>query len=94
MRYVNIFAVSLVDQFTQVGGDVTFTCVDDLDFNNYTWQYNDVTITDEPGHISGVNTSELMITDVSPTEWGTYRCIATSSSFNTTVFADGMLHGE
>ena len=94
LRYVNIFAVSLVNQRTQVGDNVTFTCVDDLDFNNYTWQYNGVTITDEPGHISGANTSVLMIIDVSPTEWGTYRCIATSSNLSTTVFADGILRGK
>ena len=85
---------TLVDQVTQVGGNVTFTCVDDLGSNHYTWQYNGITITDEPGHISGANTSVLTITDVSAAEWGTYRCIATNNILSTTVFTDGVLYGK
>ena len=68
--------------------------MDDLGSNHYTWQYNGITITDEPGHISGANTSVLTITDVSAAEWGTYRCIATNSILSTTLFTDGVLYGK
>ena len=85
----------LADQFTQVGGDVMFTCTDDFSYD-YIWQYNGFTISDEPGHITGANTRTLMITNVTTTDWGTYQCIETQDNIyiSITTTAEGILHGK
>ena len=66
----------------------------DDSFFDYTWQYNGFTIFDEPGHITGANSSTLIITNVTATDWGTYRCIAMHRNFNRTNTAQGILHGK
>ena len=92
-NYFNFIEI-LADQYTQVGGNVIFTCMSDSSFN-YTWQYNGFTIFDEPGHITGANSSSLVITNVTATDWGTYQCIATHRNvFSRTYTAEGILHGK
>ena len=82
---------TLTSQFTHVGGNVSFTCINDVSFD-YAWYYNNFTVVDDPGHITGANTSTLVITNVSATEWGAYQCIATHNNFSSIV--EGTLHGE
>ena len=47
----------------------------------------------DPGHIEGVNTTTLMIVNVTVTDWGMYSCEA-SNIVNNVTSNGATLHGE
>ena len=47
----------------------------------------------DPGHIEGVNTTTLMIVNVTVTDWGMYSCEA-SNIVNNVTSNEAILHGE
>ena len=70
-----------MDQIVGIGDNVTFTCEapEGVAPISYRWLFNGVELMADPGHISGVTTTSLMITDVIATDGGTYSCEATDS---------------
>jgi len=64
-----------------IGGDVSFTCEASGGISpiSFKWLFNGVELMDDPGHISGVTTSTLMITNVTATDGGKYSCEATDT---------------
>ena len=64
------------------GDDVTFTCEASGGTGSisYRWLFNGGELMADPGHISGVDTTNLMITSVIATDGGIYNCEATDAS--------------
>ena len=74
-----------MDQFVNVGDTVSIVCEATGDTTiMYTWLLNGAVLMADPGHISGVNTSNLTITNVVATDWGNYSCHVTDGSTNAT----------
>ena len=71
-----------MNQSVNIGGDVIFTCEADggTDPINYRWLFNSVELMADPGHISGQNTTNLTITNVTATDGGAYSCEATDAA--------------
>ena len=80
-------------ELVDVSDSVNFTCeASGSSPFYYRWLYNGNYIMDDPGHIEGVNTSTLMIVNVTVTDWGVYSCEA-SNSFNNVTSDGATLHG-
>ena len=75
-----------MDQFATVGDTVSFACeaTGGVHPIMYTWLLNGAVLMADPGHISGVNTTNLTITNVIATDGGNYSCHATNGSTNAT----------
>ena len=58
---------------------------------NYRWLYNGNYIMNDPEHIESVNTTTLMIVNVTVTDWGVYTCEA-SNIVNKATSNGAILH--
>jgi len=71
-----------MDRTVDIGDNVTFTCEASGGTGpiSYRWLFNGGELMADPGHISSVDTTSLMITSVIATDGGTYSCDATDTS--------------
>ena len=76
-----MFTTHPTDQTVNIGENVTFTCEASGGTGpiSYRWLFNGNELMANPGHISGVDTTSLMITSVIATDGGRYNCEATDS---------------
>ena len=82
------------DELVNVSDSVNFTCeASGSSPISYRWLYNGNYIMNDPGHIEGVNTTTLMIVNVTVTDWGMYSCEA-SNIVNNVTSNGATLHGE
>ena len=82
------------DELVNVSDSVNFTCeASGSSPIYYRWLYNGNYITNDPGHIEGVNTTTLMIVNVTVTDWGMYSCEA-SNIVNNVTSNGATLHGK
>ena len=83
-----------VDKFTNVSGNVTFTCkASGSSPITYQWLYNGIELLDQPQYISGTNTSTIMISNINITQWGKYSCVA-SNIVNNATSDEATLYGK
>jgi len=70
-----------MNQTVSIGENVNFTCgaSGGMDPINYRWLFNGTELMEDPGRISGVTTTTLLITNVTATDGGTYSCEATDA---------------
>ena len=70
-----------MNQTVSIGENVNLTCgaSGGKDPINYRWLFNGTELMADPGHISGVTTTTLMITNVTATDGGAYSCEATDA---------------
>ena len=63
-----------MNQTVDIGDNATFTCnvSEGIPPTDYRWIFNDTILMNDPGHISGVNTITLMITNVTINDGGSY----------------------
>jgi len=74
-----IITVHPMNQNANSGHDVNFTCeASGSPPISYRWLYSGSKLVDDPGHIMDSNTSTVIITNVTATDWGTYICEATN----------------
>ena len=75
-----------MDQFANIGDNVSFTCEATGGFGQFTyaWLLNGVVLMADPGHLSDVNTTTLMITNVTATDEGNYSCFVSDGNTNLT----------
>ncbi|XP_065894203.1 uncharacterized protein [Dysidea avara] len=73
-----------MDQAVDIGGNVAITCEAGGGANplSYIWLFNDNELLADPGHISGVDTTTLMITNVTVQDGGSYSCRVIDSDNN------------
>ena len=85
-----------MNETVAVGNDVNFTCEasDGIPPISYRWLFNGVELMADPGHISGVNTTSLMITDVVASDGGTYSCEATDSNVGNVTSNEATLYSK
>ena len=82
------------DELVSVSDSVNFTCeASGSSPISYRWLYIGNYIMEDPGHIEGVNTTTLMIVNVTFTDWGMYSCEA-SNIVNDVTSNEATLHGE
>ena len=80
-------------ELVDVSDSVNFTCEASGSLPiYYRWLYNSNYIMNDPGHIDGINTTTLMIVNVTMTDWGVYSCEA-SNSFDNATSDGATLHG-
>ena len=80
-------------ELVDISDSVNFTCEASGSLPiYYRWLYNGNYIMDDPGHIDGINTTILMIVNVTVTDWGVYSCEA-SNSFDNATSDGATLHG-
>jgi len=77
-----------MNQTVDIGDNATFTCnvseaVPPI-ATDYRWLFNDTILMDDPGHISGVNTITLTITNVTINDGGSYTFQANDSDSDVT----------
>ena len=85
-----------VDQFINVSDDVMFKCeASGSSPITYQWLYNGTELLDHPPymHISGANTSTLIISNTNITLWGRYSCVA-SNIVNDATSNEATLHSK
>ena len=70
-----------IHQTVNIGDDANFICEASGGVIpiSYRWLFNGVELMADPGHISGVTTTTLLITNVTATDGGTYSCEATDA---------------
>ena len=85
-----------MNETVDIGDDVNFTCEasDGIPPINYRWLFNGGDLMTDPGHISGVNTTSLMITNVIATDGGTYSCEATDSDVGNVTSNEATLYSK
>ena len=85
-----------MNETVDIGDDVTFTCEASggIPPISYRWLFNGVELMAEPGHISGVNTTSLMITDVVATDVGTYSCEAADADVGNVTSNEATLYSK
>ena len=81
MCTLTVIATPPTDQFVYIGDNATFTCeVSSSVSVNFRWLFNKNEVMTDPGHISvtsDVNTTTLMITNVTVNDGGNYSCEVT-----------------
>ena len=76
-----------MNETVDIGDNVTISCEASGGTNpiKYRWLFNGRELMADPGHISGVNATTLMITDVTVNDGGNYSCeVADSDNSNVT----------
>ena len=82
------------DELANVSDSVNFACeASGSSPIYYRWLYNGNYIMNDPGHIEGINTTTLMIVNVTVTDWGMYSCEA-NNIVNNDTSNEATLHGE
>ena len=81
MCTLTVIVTPPTDQFVVIGDNATFTCeVSSSTLVNFRWLFNGNEVMTDPGHISvtsDVNTTILMITNVTVNDGGNYSCEVT-----------------
>ena len=85
-----------MNQTVSIGENVNFTCgaSGGMDPINYRWLFNGNELMEDPGHISGVTTTTLMITNVTATDGGAYSCEATDAGAGNVTSDEATLFSE
>ena len=85
-----------MDQAVDIGGNVAITCEAGGGTNplSYIWLFNDNELLADPGHISGVDTTTLMITNVTVQDGGSYSCRVIDSDNNNVTSDEATLFSK
>ena len=89
MCTVTAITIPPMDQTVNIGDNATFTCEASVNMTvDFRWLFNGVEVMADPGHISvtsNVNTTTLMITNVTINDRGNYSCEVIDSNSGTTI---------
>jgi len=89
MCTVSAITIPPMDQTVNIGDNATFTCGASVNMSvGFRWLFNGTEVMADPGHISitsDVNTTTLMITNVTINNRGNYSCEVFDSNTSTTI---------